>query len=303
MSPSRVPAGSSSNCRNSAVQERRHRSQQGFTLIEVILSLALTAMLLGLLSTGMYTVMNDWDDDTAALDASLDETVAILQLERALQGAFPHSYRNDETLGRYVYFNGEDETLSWVSTVSPQRRGGLTAWHLESVDGEGVYLRLAPAMSDNPLPRLEETEPLLLLENFTARFSFLYEELDFSKRWREDWPGEELHMLPLAVHVLLLPLDSAERTEPLNLVARIRANEHRTLRPSFSGEQGAASGAVEPAPAPDQEPRGRRSRRAQLGPQSVDPSAAPPGTPPDQPFGLPPGPQAGPRFALPPGVR
>ena len=211
-------------------------SQYGFTLIEIILSLALTAMLLTLLSTGMYGVMNDWEKNTSALDERLDETVAILQLERALQGAFPHSYRNDDTLGTFVYFQGEDDRLSWVSTVSPQRSGGLTAWQLESVNNEGVYLRLAPAMSDNPNPRLEEAQPLLLLPNYTARFSFLYEELDFSKRWRDDWPGEELSVLPLAVHIRLVPLDARNTGEgELDVVAGIRANEHRRIRPVITG--------------------------------------------------------------------
>ena len=211
-------------------------SQRGFTLIEIILSLALTAMLLSLLSTGMYGVMNDWEKDTSALDERLDETIAILQLERALQGAFPHSYRNDETLGSYVYFQGEDDSLSWVSTVSPQRSGGLTAWSLESVNDEGVYLRLAPAMSDNPNDRLEASEPRLLLPNYTAQFSYLYEELDFSKRWRDDWPSQELLVLPLAVHIRLVPIESHNNSEgELDVVARIRANEHRRIRPSFGG--------------------------------------------------------------------
>ena len=215
---------------------QKHSSQQGFTLIEIILSLALTAMLLSLLSTGMYGVMNDWEDDTTALDERLDETIAILQLERALQGAFPHSYRNDDTLGRFVYFQGADESLSWVSTVSPQRSGGLTAWQLESVNNEGVYLRLAPALSDNPSPRLEDAERRLLLPNYTAQFSFLYEELDFSKRWRDDWPGQELSVLPLAVHIRLVPLEAETRGEgELDIVARIRANEHRSIRPAFTG--------------------------------------------------------------------
>lgn len=224
-----------------ASEARSYRVREaGFTLIEIILSLALTAMLLSLLSTGMYTVMNDWESDTSALDASLDETVAILQLERALQGAFPHSYQDYETLGRFVYFDGQDETLSWVSTVSPQRSGGLTAWRLESVDGEGVYLQLAPAMSDNPEQRLEDTEPVLLLENYTATFSYLYEELDFTKQWREEWPGAELQILPLAVHVLLTPMDdAAAEDEPLNILARIRANEHREIRANLSTPGGA----------------------------------------------------------------
>jgi len=213
----------------------RSRPQQGFTLIEVVLSMALTAMLLTLLSSGMYSVVRDWDNDTDVLDTQLNETVAILQVERALQGAFPHSYLDPESLGRFIYFPGEDESLAWVSSVSPQRRGGLTAWWLENDSEQGVLLRLAPAMSDNPTARLENTEPVVLLESYTATFSYLYEELDGSRRWRDDWPGDQLGVLPLAVHILFSPVDAdAARARPLEVVARIRANEHRTIRPSFA---------------------------------------------------------------------
>lgn len=207
--------------------------QQGFTLIEIILSMALTAMLLSLLSAGMYGVMNDWEDDTSALDERLDETVTILQVERALQGAFAHSYRNEKELARYVYFEGADETLSWVSTVSPQRSGGLMAWRLESVSGEGVTLQLAAAMSDNPDARLQNAERRLLLARYSARFRYLYEELDFSKRWRDDWPGADMAVLPLSVHIRLTPLDGKD-TQELDIIAPIAANEHRSIRPNFA---------------------------------------------------------------------
>lgn len=210
------------------------KKQSGFTLIEVILALALSAMLLSLLSTGMYAVMKDWQSDTTALEHTLDETVAMLQLERALQGAFPHSYRDPDSLGRFVYFEGESETLSWVSTVSPQRSGGLTAWQLTSDKDTGVSLRLAAAMSDDPTARLENAESRLLLANYSAEFSYLYEELDFSKRWRDDWPAQEIMSLPLAVHIRLTPVDRTQRRgNELDIIARIRANEHRSLRPNF----------------------------------------------------------------------
>lgn len=217
--------------------------QSGFTLIEVILSLALTAMLLSLLSTGMYSVMNDWENNTQALDETLDETVAILQLERALQGAFPHSFRDEESLSRFVYFEGDSEVLTWVSTVSPQRSGGLTAWYLESDDEDGVSLRLAGAMSDDPTSRLENAESRVLLPNYTATFSYLYEELDFSKQWRDDWSGRALVTLPLAVHVRLSPIESnGDRDDELDIIARIRANTHRSLRPAFGGSPSVGTG-------------------------------------------------------------
>ena len=122
----------------------------GFTLIEVLLALGLTTLLLGLLSTSVFIVGADWNRSSNSLDENLDKSLAILQLDRALHGAFPHSYTNEDTLSRQIYFTGENDYLSWVSTVSPQRLPGLTAWELFEVPGEGVYVRLTPAFSDNP---------------------------------------------------------------------------------------------------------------------------------------------------------
>ena len=93
------------------------RSTAGFTLIEVILALGLTALLLGLLRTGVFIVAGDWNRNSDVLDQSLDEALAILQIDRALHGAFPHSFTNEETLSRQVFFSGDEDYLSWVSTV------------------------------------------------------------------------------------------------------------------------------------------------------------------------------------------
>ena len=141
----------------------RKDKQTGFTLVEIILSLGLTALLLGLLSSGVYIVAEDWNRNSGVLDESLDQALVVLQIDRALHGAFPHSYTNVDTLGREIYFLGEDDYLSFVSTVSPQRSPGLTVWEMHSVADEGVYLSLVPAFSDNPTERLSESEPILVL--------------------------------------------------------------------------------------------------------------------------------------------
>jgi general secretion pathway protein J len=239
MKLSTASAGSGSACpadRVAALSQCQDR-QQGFTLIELMLALGLTALLLGMLSGGVYSVVRDWDNNAAGLDATLDETIAILQIERALQGAFPHSYRDIESLGRFVYFEGAAESIGWVSTVSPQRGTGVIAWRLFSVRDEGVYLQLAPALTDYPGERLSDTEPLLLLEHYTAQFSYLYEESELSRRWEVEWNGMEQMQLPLAVHVLLTPIDNEGRRKPLDIVAAVRANQHRSLQPSNLSSQ------------------------------------------------------------------
>ena len=207
--------------------------QTGFTLVEIILSLGLTALLLGLLSSGVYIVADDWNRNSDVLDKSLDQALAVLQIDRALQGAFPHSYTNFDTLGREIYFHGEDDYLSFVSAVSPQRSPGLTVWEMYSVADEGVYLSLVPAFSDNPTQRLSESEPLLVLGNYTAEFSYLYQDLNENRLWIDEWLGEEQLSLPLAVYVRFVPeRDVEDVNEELEIVARIKNNQHRSIRPT-----------------------------------------------------------------------
>jgi len=210
--------------------------QRGFTLIEIVLALGLTAMLLGLLSTGVFIVAEDWNRNSDRLDQSLDEALAVLQIDRALHGAFPHSFTNIETLSREIYFQGEDDFLSWVSAVSPQRTPGLTAWDLFSVDDEGVYLSLVPAFSDNPSERLEEAEPILILPGYSVEFSYLYQDIDETKRWVEEWDGEESQSLPLAIYARFEP--STDDKEVLEILARVRNNEHRSIRPNTALQTG-----------------------------------------------------------------
>lgn len=209
--------------------------QTGFTLVEIILSLGLTALLLGLLSSGVYIVAEDWNRNSDVLDESLDQALTVLQIDRALHGAFPHSYTNFETLGREIYFHGEDDYLSFVSVVSPQRSPGLTTWEMYSVAGEGVYLSLVPAFSDNPTERLSESEPILILENYTAEFSYLYQDLNENRLWIDEWFGEEELSLPLAVYVHFVPGRGFEDVnEELEIVARIKNNQHRSIRPTMN---------------------------------------------------------------------
>ena len=205
-------------------------NNSGFTLIEVVLAMGLTTLLLGLLSTSVFIVAGDWNRNSNSLDENLDLSLALLQVDRSLHGAFPHSYTNEETLNRQIYFTGENDSLSWVSTVSPQRSSGLTAWELFAVTGEGVYLKLAPAFSDNPSLRLNESNPVLLFPRYDLELSYLYEELDQNKVWTDRWEAQDLLSLPLAVYARLVP--NININDEFEIIARIRNSEHRSIRPN-----------------------------------------------------------------------
>lgn len=213
---------------------RRRPKQSGFTLIEIMVSMTLTAMLLGMLSAGIYSVVNDWQNETSVLDETLDKSLALLQIERALFAAFPHSYIDYDSLDRVVYFDGTENEMRWVSTVSPQRRTGLTAWRLSSNFTDGLQLTLTPAYSDNPDVRFEELEPTVILPNYTAEFRYLVQRNEEEKEWLDEWVREDMRSLPIAVHIILTPIDERLDEEVLEVLAVIRTWQHEDIQPSIS---------------------------------------------------------------------
>ncbi len=209
----------------------RHQLERirGFTLLELMVAMALTALLLGMMSAGVYAVVNDWQDETGELDLTLDKTLVVLQIERALSGAFPHTYINEQ-FERHVYFAGADNALDFVSAVSPQRNPGLTAWRLYN-DDDGLMLKLTPAFADNPDARLEDLEPTLLLPGYGASYRYLLQRNPEEKEWLDEWDGAEQQSLPLAVHIVLAPLDADLGDAELEIVAPIRAWRHVEIEP------------------------------------------------------------------------
>lgn len=210
------------------------RRNSGFTLLELLLALALAAMILTLLAGGSYMVVRDWERSENRLDASLDASLALLQLERALQGAYPHVYKDKKRNRDFIYFAGEKDELTWVSTVAADRDSGLTAWHLaRGEEDKGLAVKRVPAFVNNPEKNLREAEAHLLFEKFKVSFEYLYIERknrsDETKKekWRDDWSAEKFQRLPDAVRLRLEP----DPGEPIELIALIAAYEHERLKP------------------------------------------------------------------------
>jgi general secretion pathway protein J len=209
-----------------------HRNKdRGFTLLELILALSLTGLLLGMLSAGVYTVVSDWRRETTTLDDTLDKSLVLLQVERALLAAVPHSYIDLERVSRFIYFEGSEHELRFVSMVSPQRRTGLTAWRLLSDRGDGVQLALTPAYSDNPDDRFETLDLQRLLPGYEVQFRYLVQRNPQRKEWLDTWIGRDMQSLPLAVLVRFVPLDDQETA--LEIVAPIRAWRHDQIDPTI----------------------------------------------------------------------
>ncbi len=205
----------------------------GFTLLELLIALSLSALVMLILTMGMNTVLKEWTRSGNILDDSLDKVLVLLQIERALEGAFPHSYKDEENK-EYIFFEGEEMQLAWVSFVSPGRKSGLTAWQLlPGDDGTGIQIHVVPAFASDPTERLKEhATKVTVLEDYKVYFEYLYvdEKIEQETEWLKEWSAKKLQGLP---HAIRVHLESDNDTKPsLEIIAVIRAHEHERISPS-----------------------------------------------------------------------
>jgi len=208
------------------------RYRQGFTLLEVLIAVTLSAMVMLTLTVGINIVVKDWERSSNQLEDNLEVGLIALQLERALEGSFPHVYFDRDDNQRHLFFEGTEDELSFVSTVSPGRQPGLTAWQLKPAkDKPGIEIRVVSAFASDPSENLKKTDPITAFEGYKAFFEYLYfdEQFKTDTKWLDEWSAKKLQGLPNAVR-LRLEKDTGRVDESLEIIAVIEANDHQSFR-------------------------------------------------------------------------
>lgn len=206
----------------------RH-SSRGFTLLEVLIAMVLSAVLLGTLTAGMSLVVDEWQDSNTPLERILDHELLFLQLESALLGVTPHSYIDVDTLENNVFFVGTEESLTWVSTVSPQANQQLTAWQLLADERDGVILKVTPAYADNPEERFEELAGVPLFPDFDLEASYLTIDDQGRPEWLDEWLAADYQQLPMAVRLRLYEAEVGG--DELFVTVPVLTRQHETIEP------------------------------------------------------------------------
>lgn len=163
----------------------------GFTLVEVVIALALTSLLL----TGALAALRGFGQTGSRLDAlsrSTDDMRLVAGfLHHALENA---SAREPEAHdARQSWFQGDSEDLAWLGLLPPRHGvGGLTHLRLEhGLHGsrQALMLHMAPFRDDTPEPHWEAFEPRVVLDD-VDRVVFSY-RAPGAAVWRPNWSGAE----------------------------------------------------------------------------------------------------------------
>lgn len=203
------------------------RRAAGFTMIELVLAVALLATMMVLMYSGLSFSLRSWDAGEANGRRTADRRIGENFLRREMAELFPMRFKDPMTVK--VAFLGEPHKLRFVSSrPAGITQGGLSLVGVEVENGASPrerHLVMRRAMPDDeardfgPLDRAERT--VLIEDVESVQFDYFGTENDFTEpKWYETWPFGE--RIPRLVRVRIRAPDATLMAE---MVMRIEVSE------------------------------------------------------------------------------
>jgi prepilin-type N-terminal cleavage/methylation domain-containing protein len=226
------------------------RSEQGFTLLEIIVAITLVAMM----AVGLWAVLRisirTWSRGSEFIDANQRHRSIIDMVRKQIASAYNLFSPPDPVTGGapYPIFNGAETSFQFISlnSLQFQESPGLTLVTYEVVQGdkgsyalmekESRYLGQLP----DPLSIAPAERTTSVFENLTT-CSFAYfdpSNEDEQSKWVKDWDAVKTGRLPSAVSMNMVSRDSQGNTINRRMVVPIQAagmGSNMIFRNPFSG--------------------------------------------------------------------
>ncbi|MCP5407558.1 MAG: prepilin-type N-terminal cleavage/methylation domain-containing protein [Chromatiaceae bacterium] len=205
------------------------RRSAGFTLLELLLAISLSALLLSVLAYASSTISTQWSRQNDLLQDDVELALYLLRLERSLQGMYPYTYRREGETQSLLLVKGSEDSLTWVSTLSPGRMGMLNVWRLRNSEA-GILLDRAPlagGFSEETMNwgGVERVPGFAAIKIRYASVSKIDKHLEWIDKWPSQSEGGTAKELPRAVHIAFYRQKQVaqEQHADLDLMALIKA--------------------------------------------------------------------------------
>ena len=203
------------------------RRQRGFTLIEMVVAMALLGTMMLLLYSGLTFGLRGWDAADVSGRRTADRRIAENFLRREISETFPMRFKDPMTLK--LAFEGKEDSLRFASARPAGISAGglsLVGLALENDDVKRtrnlVMRRAMPDDDAKDFAPLDKAERTVLFEGVEGlKFEYFGAENDFTDpAWSEAW--EHVGRVP---QLIRLHLRMADGTDMPEMVVRLMLGE------------------------------------------------------------------------------
>jgi general secretion pathway protein J len=200
------------------------RGERGFTLVELLIALAIVGALVAIAFGGLRVAVTSWRQGEDRAEAHQHVRSVALTLARAVSAAYPYRASRSLAPEPVVLFAGTETRLEFVTQAPPFPAAipiAFTAVVLSFDDGNEPGLVVRQRALPNREPFGEAT--IVYRDPSVTTLKLAY--LDEGGNWKDAWDGTEANATPRAVKVTvatslngrteeLPPLTVALRTAP-----------------------------------------------------------------------------------------
>jgi len=190
------------------------RRARGFTLLELLIALAIVGLVLTIAFSGLRVAMAAWTRGEDRADAHQHVRALAYTMARALGAAYPYRAAKGEAPEAVMLFNGAEQRLEFVTQTPPlplQAAVAFTAVVIsleQSGDEQGLTVRERALPNRDPFTKGDIVMRDPSVTSLTLKF-----QTDEGE-WVDTWDGQELKAIPRGVQ-LAIGVTVNERTQAL----------------------------------------------------------------------------------------
>jgi general secretion pathway protein J len=178
------------------------RHSRGFTLLELLIALAIVGLLLTIALSGMRVAMAAWTRGEDRAEAHQHVRALAFTMTRALGAAYPYRAAKSDTPEVVMLFTGAEQKLEFVTQAPPlplQAPVAFTAVaiSLESGEEKGLVVRERALPNWDPFTKGE----IVMRDPAVTSLALKFQNADGD--WVDTWDGQDAKAIPRGVQLTL----------------------------------------------------------------------------------------------------